>query len=262
VINLLADPVKVQSVPSATVVFLLINNNPSVSALTAKPEFVQAVKTAIDYEGLLELAGEGAAQASGLVPSVFLGALPASEALKHDAAAASAAAAAAGVGEQTVKLSFPNDIDPTGLNLTTLAERIQSQLRDVGIEVTLEPAPFATEVDAYRDGKEEIGLWYWNPDYMDPANYLAFGPGESVGLRAGWAAGSNSAIEDLVSAGYTTGDLDERRTVFEDWGKAMNADSPFVPLLQPGSNVAYRPSVTNVYYNPVWLINVAGLGLA
>ncbi|MDR2377988.1 MAG: ABC transporter substrate-binding protein [Bifidobacteriaceae bacterium] len=256
----LADGVEVESVPSATVVFLLINSDPAVSELTSKPEFVKAVKAAIDYDSLIEIAGRGAAQANGLVPSVFLGALEDSEALKYDAAAAQAAAQAAGATGQKLTLSFPNDIDPTGLNLTTLAERIQSQLSAVGIEVDLAPAPFATEIDAYRDGKEQIGLWYWNPDYMDPANYLAFGPGQTVGLRAGWKQGANAAIEELVSRGYTTGDLAERKTVFEEWGKAMNADGPFVPLVQPGSNVVYQPSVTGVYYNPVWLINVAGLG--
>jgi peptide/nickel transport system substrate-binding protein len=261
-VDTLAEGVELESVPSATVVFLLINSDPAVSAVTAKPEFVEAVKAAVDYDGLLEIAGHGAAQANGLVPSVFLGALPASEALKHDADAAKEAAEAAGATGEKLKLSFPNDIDPTGLNLTTLAERLQSQLDAVGIEVELAPAPFATEVDAYREGKEQIGLWYWNPDYMDPANYLAFGPGQTVGLRAGWPEGANPEIEDLVSKGYTTGDQAERKAVFEDWGKAMNADGPFVPLLQPGSNVAYQPSVTGVYYNPVWLINVAALGLA
>ncbi|MDR1633324.1 MAG: ABC transporter substrate-binding protein [Bifidobacteriaceae bacterium] len=256
----LAEGVKLESVPSATVVFLLINSDPAISELTAKPEFVKAVKAAIDYQGLLEIAGKGAAQATGLVPSVFLGALPESDALKFDPDAAQAAAVAAGAPGQKLTLSFPNDIDPTGLNLTTLAERIQSQLAAAGIEVDLAPAPFATEIDAYRDGKEQIGLWYWNPDYMDPANYLAFGPGQSVGLRAGWPAGANASIESLVTQGYTTGDLQTRQTVFEDWGKAMNAESPFVPLLQPGSNVAYQSGITGVYYNPVWLINVTGLG--
>ncbi|MDR1392710.1 MAG: ABC transporter substrate-binding protein [Bifidobacteriaceae bacterium] len=261
-VDSLADNVNVESVPSATVVFLLINADSAISEITASSEFVRAVKNGINYDGLLEIAGRGAAQATGLVPSVFLGALGSADALKYDAAAARTAAEASGAVGQKLTLSFPNDIDPTGLNLTTLAERIQSQLSQVGIEVDLAPAPFATEIDAYRDGKEQIGLWYWNPDYMDPANYLAFGPGQSVGLRAGWPEGSNPAIEALVSQGYTTGDLDARRTVFENWGKAMNADSPFVPLLQPGSNVAYQPSVSGVYYNPVWLINVAGLGIA
>ncbi|MDR1833438.1 MAG: ABC transporter substrate-binding protein [Propionibacteriaceae bacterium] len=258
----LAEGVSLESVPSATVVFLLANTDPSVNATTAKPEFVKAVKAAINYEALLEIAGKGAAQATGLVPSVFLGALPASDALKYDPEAAKAAVAAAGAEGAKITLNFPNDIDPTGLNLTTLAERVQSQLAEVGITVDLAPAPFATEVDAYREGKEELGLWYWNPDYMDPANYLAFGPGQTVGLRANWQESANTKIADLVKKGYTTGDPAARKALFEEWGKAMIEESPFIPLLQPGSNVAYQPSVTNVLYNPVWLINVAGLGAA
>jgi peptide/nickel transport system substrate-binding protein len=258
----LAAGVEIESVPSATVVFLLINADPAVSDLTSKPDFVKAVKAAIDYDGLVEIAGHGAAQATGLVPSIFLGALSQADALKYDPEAAEGAVLASGAEGQKVTLSLPNDIDPTGLNLTTMAERIQSQLAAVGITVELAPAPFATEIDAYRDGKEQIGLWYWNPDYMDPANYLAFGPGQTVGLRSGWPAGANPAIEELVAKGYTTGDGAERKTVFEDWAKAMNAESPFVPLVQPGSNVVYQPSVTGVRYNPVWLINVAGLGVS
>jgi peptide/nickel transport system substrate-binding protein len=267
----LAEGVKLETVPSATVVFLLLNSDPKINPLTANPKFVEGVKSAINYDGLLEIAGAGAAQATSLVPSVFLGALPQSDALTYDAAKAKAAIdeAVAATAKETGKseadlrkitFSFPNDIDPTGLNLTTLAERVQSQLTEVGIDAVLAPAPFATEVDAYREGKEVIGLWYWNPDYLDPANYLAFGPGQSVGLRASWQADDNPAIAKLVADGYTTGELAARKALFEEWGKAMNAESPFIPLLQPASNVAYQPSVTNVYYNPTWLINVAGLG--
>jgi len=258
----LAAGVEVESTPSATVVFLLLNADPAVDPVTADPRFVKAVKQAIDYGSLLELAGKGAVQATGLVPTEFLGALPADQALKFDQEAAKAAVAAIGAQNQKITLSFANDIDPTGLSLTNVAQRVQQQLAAVGITVDLAPAPFATEIDPYRAGKEHMGLWYWNPDYMDPANYLAFGPGQSVGLRAGWKAGANPAIEALVQQGYTTGELNARKTVFQQWGAAMNADSPFIPLLQPGSNVAHQPTVTNVYYNPVWLINVAGLGAA
>ena len=42
----------------------------------------------------------------------------------------------------------------------------------------------------YRDGKMAFGLSLWGPDYPDPADYLAFMPGELVGTRAGWPAGS------------------------------------------------------------------------
>jgi peptide/nickel transport system substrate-binding protein len=261
-VTTLAEGVKLESVPSATIVFLLLNQDPAVNKVTANPDFVKAVKLGLNYEGLKEIAGGGAEQASSLIPSVFLGALPADQAIKTDIEAAKAAVKAAGAEGQKITLSLPNDIDPTGLNLTTLAERIQSQLAEIGVTVELAPAPFATEIDPYRDGKEEIGLWYWNPDYMDPANQLAFGPGDTVGLRAQWKAEANPKIAELVKKGYTTGDHEARKAVFEEWAKAMNDEGPFVPLLQPGSNVAYQPSVTNVYYNPTWLINVAGLGAA
>ena len=258
----LAAGVKLASTPSATVVFLLLNADPAINQLTAKPEFVKAAKQAIDYKSLLELAGAGAVQATSLVPTGFLGALPADQALAFDLDAAKAGVAAAGAQGQTITLSFPDDIDPTGLNLANLAQRLQQQFQAAGITVELAPAPFATEIDPYRSGKEQMGLWYWNPDYLDPANYLAFGPGQSVGLRAGWKADAAPDIAALVTKGYTTGDQTARQALFEQWGKAMNDESPFIPLIQPASNVAYQPSVTNVYYNPTWLINVAGLGAA
>ena len=258
----LAAGVEVESVPSATVVFLLLNADPTVNQWTAKPQCVKAVKEAINYASLLEIAGTGASQAYGIVPSGFLGALEDEQALTFDLTAATADAQACGMTGQKITLSLPNDIDPTGLSLTNVAQRLQQQFQAAGITVDLAPAPFATEIDAYRTGKEQMGLWYWNPDYMDPANYLAFGPGQTVGLRAGWTTDDNPAIADLVAQAYTTGDLDQRKVLFEQWGEAMNDASPFVPLLQPGSNVAHQPSVTNVYYNPTWLINVAGLTAA
>ena len=65
------------------------------------------------------------------------------------------------------------------------AERIASQLGEVGITVNLTPGPIATTLESYRAGTEQMGLWLWNPDYPDSADYLAFGPGGIVGLRAG-----------------------------------------------------------------------------
>ena len=46
-----------------------------------------------------------------------------------------------------------------------------------------------------------FGLSLWGPDYPDPADYLAFTPGQLVGLRAGWPKGSDPAIEKLAAQG-------------------------------------------------------------
>jgi peptide/nickel transport system substrate-binding protein len=256
----LGSSVKVTSDPSANVIFLLVNQNPSISKITSNPYFLKAVKESIDYSDLVSIAGTGTSQATGVIPSMFLGALKATDALKADTAAAKADLAKSGYSGETVTLSFPSDLTLNGIEFPTIAQRIQSQLKTAGITINLAPAPVATELDAYRNGTEAIGLWYWGPDYPDPSDYLVFTPGNVVGLRSGWAAGANPAITKLADAAAVGGSNSERQTQFEDLLKALNESGPFIPLIQPGNNIASKSSVTGVVYNAVWTIDIATLG--
>jgi peptide/nickel transport system substrate-binding protein len=250
----------VTSDPSANVIFLLLNQNPKVSDITSNPDFVKAVKEAIDYDDLVEFSGAGTAQAVGVIPSMFLGALDSSEALTQDLDAAKADLKASGYNGESVTLNFPSDITLSGVEFTSLAQRIQSQLAEAGITVELAPAPVATELDTYRNGEETIGLWYWGPDYPDPSDYLVFTPGDVVGLRAGWADGADDTVSSLADAARVGGSTEERATQFTDLQKALNESGPFVPLLQPGNNIATADSVTDVAYNAVWTVDIADLG--
>ena len=80
--------VTVTSGPSAYTIFLLLNQGAAVSPATSNPQYVSAVKKAIDYTGLLGVAGTGAVQPAGIIPSLIAGTLPASDALKQDVAGA------------------------------------------------------------------------------------------------------------------------------------------------------------------------------
>jgi peptide/nickel transport system substrate-binding protein len=73
---------------SPNLFFVLSNDNPKISAITSNPKFQEAVRDGINYAGLVQLAGKGAEQAAGVIPSNFLGALPASEAPVYDLAKA------------------------------------------------------------------------------------------------------------------------------------------------------------------------------
>ena len=68
--------------PSTWIFFVYANDNPKVSAVTSNKDFQKAVRYAIDYASLSSLAGPGAIQAPGLIPSMFLGALPQSAKVK------------------------------------------------------------------------------------------------------------------------------------------------------------------------------------
>ena len=66
----------VAETPSANVFFLFANHNTAVSTTTANTHIENAIRYGLDYNGLVALAGSGAVQAAGIVPSMFLGALP------------------------------------------------------------------------------------------------------------------------------------------------------------------------------------------
>ncbi|WP_405818711.1 ABC transporter substrate-binding protein [Streptomyces sp. NBC_01390] len=256
----LGGGLKVLSGASSDVIFLLLNLDKGISGTTSNAKFREAVRKGLDYTGLLALGGTGAVQAPGLIPTTFVGALPSSQAQQRDLSGAKAALKASGVKNPTVKLGYPSDLSVDGLSLQTLAERVQAQLKEVGITVTLAPAPTTTELDNYRNGKEEVGLWYWGPDYPDPSDYLVFLPGGLVGLRAGYKAGADPALTALGDKAATTTDTATRQKLYEQIQTTLNAGSPFVPLMQPSRHMVSASTVTGLAYNPVWTVDVAALG--
>lgn len=251
----LGDDLTVDSVPSGQTIFLLLNQSPAIAGELANVKIAEAIRYSLDYDALLELAGAGAVQATGVIPPGFEGALDSG--VKPDAEKAKAALAEAGYTGQTLKLQFPNDYPVGGVEFTPLAERIQAQLKDAGINVELAPQPFATELDAYVNGTEGFGLWFWGPDYADSANFLPFGPGLKVGLRAGWAAEANPEIAAIAAEAASATDAEQRTEAFTSFAEAMQAEGPFVPLIVPGRNIATAKSVTGAVYNSVWEMDIA-----
>ncbi|WP_119696071.1 ABC transporter substrate-binding protein [Microbacterium halotolerans] len=249
------DGLSVNPVASAQTIFLLFNQNDEVAGDMANTDIAEAVRYALDYDGLLELAGEGALQATGVIPPGFEGALDAG--VEQDLDRAQDALDAAGYEGQTLTLQYPNDYPVGGVEFTPLAERIQAQLGEAGIDVELAGQPFATELDLYTGGQEGFGLWFWGPDYADSANFLPFGPGLTVGERAGWSEDAAPEIADLATEASTATDPDERTAAFTEFTERMQEEGPFVPLIVPGKNFATTDEITGAVYNPVWELNIA-----
>ncbi|MGO3885277.1 MAG: ABC transporter substrate-binding protein, partial [Mycetocola sp.] len=256
----LGDGFTVDAVPSGQTIFLLVNQDDTVGGVAASPEFASAVRTAINGDGLLELAGAGSVQATGVIPPGYSGAL--TEPVAQDLDATAKALEEAGYDGETIRLSFPNDYPVGGVEFTPLAERIQDQLKTAGINVELAPAPFASELDAYVNGTEQMGLWFWAPDYADSTNFLPFAPGLKVGLRAGWTAEDNTDIADIAADAYAAANTDDRDALLGDFASAMQESGPFIPLIVPASNIATASDVTGAAYNSVWTIDLAELAPA
>jgi peptide/nickel transport system substrate-binding protein len=247
---------QVKAIPGSQVIFLLANNNPAISGITRNKHFQNAIRFGLDYASFVRLAGAGAIQTPGVVPSMFLGALPPSSNVKRDLTKAKAELAAAGIANPTVNLSFPSDLTVDGLSFSALAQQVRACLTDVGIKVNLTGRPIALARADYQAGTEQLGLWEWGPDYPDPNASRVFLPGQLVGLRAGWTAGSDPSLEALGVQAASTTDNVARGELVQRVQTQLNADGPFFPLIQPGQVVATTKGLAGADYNPIWTIAV------
>jgi peptide/nickel transport system substrate-binding protein len=244
---------------SPNLFFILSNASSKVSKTTSNANFQTAVRDGINYAGLIQLAGKGAVQAAGVIPSMFLGSLPASEAPAYNLAKAKAALAASGLGHPTVTMTYPSDLSVNGISFGDLAARVQQQLAQVGITVKLQGQSIQVALNTYRAGTEAMGLWYWGPDFPDPADYLNFLPGNLVGLRAGWAKGADPALESLGTKAASTTTDSARGPLYQQIQQSMNTSSPFMPLIQPAQILVGASSLKNLQSNALWLVDLSEL---
>ncbi len=252
-----AEGLTIDETASPALWFLFANANPEISEVTSNPDFVEAVRYGLDYTAILELAGEGAVQAPGVIPDTFIGALAPDLAVVRDVPRAQEALARCGCEGTAVQLEYPSDLTANGLAFGPIAERIAANLDEVGISIELVPAPVGPALENYRAGAEQMGLWLWNPDYPDPQDYLVFAPGELVGLRAGWAAGAAAEIEAVSEQAGTTVDDAARQPLFEQFQEMLNESGPFFPLFQPtASVVSVTDRVANAAFHPTILLDI------
>jgi peptide/nickel transport system substrate-binding protein len=234
-------------------------NMDSAVSPTGDPAVRKAIRLALDYAGYARLSGAGAAQAPGVIPSQFLGALPASDAVKQDLNAAKAA-----LGGRTgikVKIAYPSDATPNGVSFASVAQKVKSDLDKIGIDVSLDGSPAVTFLKNYAAGKNQLSVSYWGPDYPDPNDYLVYAPGSTGrAANAKWKASDAPEIAALGAKAGSTLDDTERGSLFQDFQRKLNEDSPFFPLFQPAQAIVGSKSLSNVVLDPTYTLNIPAVG--
>ncbi len=251
---------KVSLTPSTWVFWLFANNNSAISSITPNKHFQSAVRYALDYKSIVGVAGPGAIQAPGIIPNMFLGSLPQSAKIVHNLAKAKSELTASGAAGQKISLEFPSDLTINGVPFPTLAQKVQANLQAAGFDVELSGAPVGTWLQKYRDGKMAFGLSLWGPDYPDPADYLAFLPGELVGTRAGWPKGSDKTLATLGAKVRVTTGVAARTTLYRSIQQRLNAVGPYFPLIQPTQVFVATTDLKNAVFHPVYQIDVTQVG--
>jgi len=259
VTDLSADPsISVVQGTGADIFFLLMNQNPALTnGAMSNPRVQLAVRYAIDYDGVNVLVGGPAATPATILPLGFLGAYPADRAFKRDLGTAVSLLAEAGYPNGfSVDLQYPTNFSRSGVSFDIVAQKIQSDLAEVGINVTLKPGEINTELANYRAGSEGFGFWLWGPDYFDSNDYLAFLPEGIVGKRANWTnANSDTTIQQLRDQINVETDTTARSLLWQQAQDYLMQSGPFAVIVQPGIYIGTRSRIGNYVYHPQWRVN-------
>lgn len=252
-----SDEITVYSGPSVYTHFLLMNQDPEIGGIVSDPTVQQAIRYALDYEGYKELWG-------GIVPPTNLtaglaGAYGEEQALSRDLDRARELLDEAGYPNGfDITLQYP-DFTWQGVNMNTNAQKIQADLAEVGINVTLEPGELQVSLEEYRNGDQGFAYWFWGPDVLDPIDVLSFLPGGKVATeRANWMPeNTDPELLDLIEQARTETDPDARIEIFQQLQDALQTNSPFAPFNNPAIQTAYLSDIQNYVNHPQWTLDVS-----
>ena len=145
----------------------------------------------LDYRSLVAVAGPGTIQAPGVIPSSVLGSLPQQERVRTNSRRAVSELQASGLGSPSVTLEYPSSVTQNGVPFSTIAQKVQENLAQIGIHVDLAGLTPSIWLQRYVSNKMAFGLASRQVDYPDPLDFLAFMPGELVGAHVGWKTGAD-----------------------------------------------------------------------
>lgn len=144
--------------------------------------------------------------------------------------------------------------------MNTNAQKIQADLAEVGINVTLQPGELQVSLEEYRNGDQGFAYWFWGPDVLDPLDVLSFLPGGKVATeRTNWdpAMVGDEELLALIEQAATETDTETRLEVFAALQDKLQESGPFAPFNVPALQTAHLADIEGYFYHPQWTLDIA-----
>jgi peptide/nickel transport system substrate-binding protein len=243
---------RLSAAPQGNLMYVGMNQN--VPDL-AKPEVRQAIKWAIDYQGIQKNITPYTHQVhQSFLPEGFPGAIK--EAPFHrDVARAKDLLAKAGLAQGFAVTLDHASIQPTA----DIAQAVQANLADIGIKVSLIAGESRQVFTRTRARQHQLALLGWGPDYFDPhTNAEAFNinPDNTENARERTLCWRNSwqdkDLSDRAIAAMHETDAAKRMAEYEKLQHDSQQRSPFAFMLQQKYIAAVRKVVSGFEVAPLY----------
>ena len=215
-----------------------------------KVEVREALRTAIDYDGIVnDLLSGNAQKVQTVIPSPMFG-FNSDAPFQQDIDGAKALLEKAGVSDVSLEMLIPSGAAPGGVQWSDLAAKLQSDWDQIGVKVEIKQVAQAELLAAYREQKGQLVLILWGPDFADPdtnvtpfTNYDA----HSIAWRNAW----NDPIGQKAHDAALMTDQAEREAAYKEITAYVLHNGPYAVLYQPAALFGVRSTVQGFEWNPM-----------
>jgi peptide/nickel transport system substrate-binding protein len=219
----------------------------------------QAIAQSIDFDGIINglLLGYADRPAAPL-PIGIMGSDP-SQRYERNLDAAKQLLADAGYADGfEMPIYIGAGSRPGGIPSETLAAKIQSDLAEVGINVTIDQRPNTDFLTAYRAQELSFLFATWTPDYLDATMWSDYFSYTDSGLSKRILMDAPEIADLATQAGFEV-DPAKRADLYAQYQAAHLAQAVFIPLFQPQQLYALRSNVQGFQFHPVYFMDYYGI---
>jgi len=217
----------------------------------------QAMAYAIDYDGIIALAGGLADRPAAMLPLGVLGSDP-SKRYTRDLDKAKALLKEAGV-ESGFEITLSIGQGSTaGVPREVLAAKLQADLAEVGIKVNINQQTSPNFLTAFRAKELPMVISAWTPDYLDPTMWSDYFSKPNSGVSARIRMDIPAIAEIAAKAGVER-DPAKRAEYYAEYQAAHVEAAVFIPLLQEKYADILRAEVQGYVFHPVYFIDFSGI---
>jgi len=210
----------------------------------------QAIAMGINRQAIVDkFYPAGSTVASHFTPCSIPGGCEGEEWYTYDVEAAKALLAEAGQSAGfDMKISYRDVVRGYLPSPGKVAEEIQAQLKEIGINVTIDQQESGTFLDNASNGNLEIFLLGWGADYPDATNFLDshFGTGanDSFGTK-------HTDVTGPLAEAASLSDQTARNALYAQANTAIKTHVPMIPVAHGGSATVYGAAVEGAHSSPL-----------
>jgi peptide/nickel transport system substrate-binding protein len=214
----------------------------------ARTEVRQAINYAVNVEEIIDyiLLNIGTRAVGPIPPNVF-GAHPGLDGYEYNPARAKELLAAAGLQDGFKTTIWTND-NPERIRI---AEVVQAQLKEIGIEVTIEVVEWGAYLERTAAGEHEMFIlgWFSVTGDADYGLYPMFHSSQS-GSAGNRTFFSNSRVDELLDLGRTSINEQERLAAYHEAQEIITREAPWLFLHVREEVVGMGAGISGFAFHP------------